>query len=99
MELIISTYSSPLDSNVFNHYSSQPKQMFSKRLFSKSDLNFKASLTEKKEYLEKLQQQNSRLEHEVKRYQEREKHLEKIRVLEKKRPWAVSIARKVLLTW
>ena len=51
----------------------------------------KASLTEKKEHLEKLQQQNSRLEHEVKRFQEREKHLEKIRVLEKKKPWAVSI--------
>ena len=54
-------------------------------------LNFKASLTEKKEHLEKLEQQNSRLEHEVKRFQEREKHLEKIRVLEKKKPWAVSV--------
>lgn len=51
----------------------------------------KASLAEKQEHLEKLEQQNSRLEHEVKRYQEREKHLEKIRVLEKKKPWAVSI--------
>ena len=51
--------------------------------------DLEASLTEKKEHLEKLQQQNSRLEHEVKRFQEREKHLEKIRVLEKKKPWAV----------
>ena len=56
----------------------------------------KASLTEKKEHLEKLQQHNSRLEHEVKRYQEREKHLEKIRVLEKKKPWAVNIVIRLL---
>ncbi|CAB4007950.1 structural maintenance of chromosomes 5-like, partial [Paramuricea clavata] len=50
--------------------------------------DMEASLTEKQEHLEKLEQQNSRLEHEVKRFQEREKHLEKIRVLEKKKPWA-----------
>ncbi|XP_028416800.1 structural maintenance of chromosomes protein 5-like [Dendronephthya gigantea] len=57
-------------------------------VLGKKGKDMEASLTEKKEYLEKLQQQNSRLEHEVKRYQEREKHLEKIRVLEKKKPWA-----------
>jgi hypothetical protein len=70
-----------------------PKQLFFSKGFvlNPTLLNFKASLTEKKEHLEKLEQQNSRLEHEVKRFQEREKHLEKIRVLEKKKPWAVSI--------
>lgn len=54
-------------------------------------LNLQVSLKGKKEHLEKLQQQNSRLEHEVKRYQERERHLEKIKMLEKKKPWAVSV--------
>ncbi|XP_046855168.1 structural maintenance of chromosomes protein 5-like [Xenia sp. Carnegie-2017] len=50
--------------------------------------DMEASLSEKKEHLENLQQQNSRLEHEVKRYKEREKHLEKVRQLQKKKPWA-----------
>jgi benzoyl-CoA reductase/2-hydroxyglutaryl-CoA dehydratase subunit BcrC/BadD/HgdB len=54
-------------------------------------------LTEKKEHLEKLEQQNSRLEHAVKQYQEREKHLAQIRVLEKKKPWAVSVKRCFLV--
>ena len=49
-------------------------------------LNFK----DKSGHLERLQEQNEQLEHEVHRYQERERYLEKVQILEKKRPWAVS---------
>ncbi|KAK3717890.1 hypothetical protein QZH41_014890, partial [Actinostola sp. cb2023] len=48
------------------------------------ELNFK----DKSGHLERLQEQNEQLEHEVHRYQERERYLEKVQILEKKRPWA-----------
>ena len=49
------------------------------------------SLKEKTDHLDKLKEQNQQLEHEVRRFQERERHLEKVQILEKKRPWAVSV--------
>lgn len=36
-------------------------------------------------------QKNSHLEHEVKNYEERQRHLEKIKLLEMKKPWVVSL--------
>ena len=38
---------------------------------------------------ERLEQKNSLLQREVERYKERQKHLVKIKLLERKRPWAV----------
>ncbi|XP_061164858.1 structural maintenance of chromosomes protein 5-like [Saccostrea echinata] len=40
-----------------------------------------------KERLADLQQMNARLEQDVKNFEEREKHLEKIRIMKMKRPW------------
>ncbi|KAL9986165.1 hypothetical protein ACROYT_G000260 [Oculina patagonica] len=54
----------------------------------KQEKELEVSLRNNKEHLEKLVQQNERLEHEVKRHQERERHLQKVQILEKKRPWA-----------
>ena len=52
---------------------------------------FQSSLKEKSEHKEKLEQKNALLEREVQRFHERQKHLDKINLLEKKKPWAVSI--------
>ncbi|XP_020612107.1 structural maintenance of chromosomes protein 5-like [Orbicella faveolata] len=54
----------------------------------KQEKELEVSLRNNKEHLEKLEQQNERLEHEVKRHQERERHLQKVQILEKKKPWA-----------
>ena len=43
-----------------------------------------------KEHKEKLEQKNALLQREVDRYNERQKHLDKIELLERKRPWMVS---------
>ncbi|XP_078313053.1 structural maintenance of chromosomes protein 5-like [Crassostrea virginica] len=40
-----------------------------------------------KERLESLKQRNARLEQDVKNFEEREKHLENIRIMQMKRPW------------
>ncbi|XP_077989076.1 structural maintenance of chromosomes protein 5-like isoform X2 [Glandiceps talaboti] len=40
-----------------------------------------------KERLKKLQEKNARLEADVQRFEERQRHLERITILEKKRPW------------
>uniref|UniRef100_K1QNC5 Structural maintenance of chromosomes protein 5 n=1 Tax=Magallana gigas TaxID=29159 RepID=K1QNC5_MAGGI len=40
-----------------------------------------------KERLENLRQRNARLEQDVKNFEEREKHLDNIRILQMKRPW------------
>lgn len=42
-----------------------------------------------KERLENLRQRNARLEQDVKNFEEREKHLDNIRILQMKRPWLV----------
>ncbi|XP_065060120.1 structural maintenance of chromosomes protein 5-like [Rhopilema esculentum] len=49
---------------------------------------FESSLKEKSEHKEKLEQKNALLEREVQRFNERQKHLDKINLLEKKKPWA-----------
>lgn len=54
----------------------------------KQEKDLEVSVRNNKEHLEKLQQQNERLEQDVKRHQEREQHLQKVQILEKKRPWA-----------
>lgn len=54
----------------------------------KQEKELEVSLRNNKEHLEKLEQQNERLEQDVKRHQERERHLKKVQILEKKRPWA-----------
>lgn len=41
------------------------------------------------ERLEQNKNKNSRLEQDVKNFQERERHLEKVAILTKKRPWIV----------
>ncbi|RMX36642.1 hypothetical protein pdam_00014991 [Pocillopora damicornis] len=62
----------------------------------KQEKELEVSLRNDKEHLEKLEQQNERLEHEVKRHQERERHLQKVQILEKKRPWAMEKGSEVL---
>ena len=42
-----------------------------------------------KERLEQEKQRNARLEQDVKNYEDRQRHLEKIEILQKKRPWLV----------
>jgi len=54
----------------------------------KQEKELEISLRNNREHLEKLEQQNERLEQDVKRHQERERHLKKVQILEKKRPWA-----------
>lgn len=49
---------------------------------------FEASLRAKMENKERLEQKNALLQREVERYKERQKHLNKIILLERKRPWA-----------
>ncbi|XP_066922667.1 structural maintenance of chromosomes protein 5-like [Clytia hemisphaerica] len=43
----------------------------------------------RKTYKEQIETSNQRLERDVKRYKEREKHQEKIQILKKKRPWVL----------
>uniref|UniRef100_A0A8C5WDB0 Structural maintenance of chromosomes protein 5 n=1 Tax=Leptobrachium leishanense TaxID=445787 RepID=A0A8C5WDB0_9ANUR len=45
------------------------------------------SYKSKEEYLEKLKQRNERYKQDVERYYERKRHLDKIEMLERKRPW------------
>lgn len=45
-----------------------------------------------KEQLEREQALNSRLEQDVRNYEEREKHLKRIKVLKMKRPWVVGLS-------
>ncbi|XP_074631225.1 structural maintenance of chromosomes protein 5-like isoform X2 [Acropora palmata] len=64
----------------------------------KLEKELEVSLRNNREHLEKLEQQNERLEQDVKRYQERERHLKKVQILEKKRPWAeYESARKLFV--
>ncbi|XP_015772407.1 PREDICTED: structural maintenance of chromosomes protein 5-like [Acropora digitifera] len=64
----------------------------------KHEKELEVSLRNNREHLEKLEQQNERLEQDVKRYQERERHLKKVQILEKKRPWAeYESARKLFV--
>ena len=51
---------------------------------------------EKEEARSKLEERNSLLEREVQRYNEREKHMEKIDMLEKKKPWAEYEAARLM---
>ena len=44
----------------------------------------------RKAHKELIESNNQRLERDVMRYKEREKHQERIQILQKKRPWAVS---------
>lgn len=79
-----------------------PPEMFDnhQRLIElrKQEKELEVSLRNNKEHLEKLEQQNERLEQDVKRYQERERHLQKVQILEKKRPWAeYEAARKLFV--
>ena len=48
------------------------------------------------ERLDQAITKNDRLEQDVKDYKEREKHLQKITFLEKKRPWVVSTQKEKL---
>lgn len=41
------------------------------------------------ETLEREKAQNSRLEQDVKNFRERERHLQRIKILQQKRPWVV----------
>lgn len=50
-----------------------------------------------KERLESLKQRNARLEQDVKNFEEREKHLENIRIMQMKRPWLVRMKKMLFL--
>lgn len=47
------------------------------------------------ERLDQEKQKNARLEQDVKNFEERERHLSKIQILQMKRPWVVSIHYKL----
>jgi cell division protein FtsB len=47
------------------------------------------TLNSLRERLDNLKQRNARLEQDVKNFEEREKHLDKIRIMKMKRPWVV----------
>jgi len=49
-----------------------------------------SEVNQKRTHKEHIETNNQRLERDVNRYKEREKHQEKIELLQKKRPWAVS---------
>lgn len=54
------------------------------------------TVTEKTKYLEKAKQRNERNKHDVNRYYEKKRHLDMIKLLEKKKPWVVSGTDKTL---
>ncbi|XP_066460282.1 structural maintenance of chromosomes protein 5 isoform X2 [Eleutherodactylus coqui] len=55
--------------------------------FRKNEKELEDSCKSKEEFLEKLKQRNERYKQDVERYYERKRHLDKIEMLEKKRPW------------
>eukprot|EP00058_Branchiostoma_floridae_P024315 XP_002609805.1 hypothetical protein BRAFLDRAFT_219461 [Branchiostoma floridae] len=59
--------------------------------FRRDERQLSNKLEEHRTHLERLKERNARLELDVKRYRERERHLAKIQILEKKKPWVVSI--------
>ncbi|XP_035667193.1 structural maintenance of chromosomes protein 5-like [Branchiostoma floridae] len=56
--------------------------------FRRDERQLSNKLEEHRTHLERLKERNARLELDVKRYRERERHLAKIQILEKKKPWA-----------
>ncbi|KAM3937661.1 structural maintenance of chromosomes protein 5 isoform 2-T2 [Leptodactylus fuscus] len=55
--------------------------------FRKNEKELEDSCKSKEEFLEKLKQSNERYKQDVERYYERKRHLDKIEMLERKRPW------------
>lgn len=51
---------------------------------------------EKASALEKFKQRNERNKHDVERYYEKKRHLDNIKMLEKKKPWVVSGHREIM---
>lgn len=49
------------------------------------------------ERLEQERQKNARLEQDVKNYEERERHLSKIKILQMKRPWVVGFIISIFI--
>ena len=49
------------------------------------------------ERLEQEKQKNARLEQDVKNYEERERHLSKIKILQMKRPWVVGFITSIFI--
>ncbi|XP_072007173.1 structural maintenance of chromosomes protein 5 isoform X2 [Engystomops pustulosus] len=55
--------------------------------FRKNEKELEDTCKSKEEFLEKLKQRNERYKQDVERYYERKRHLDKIEMLERKRPW------------
>ncbi|XP_056379046.1 structural maintenance of chromosomes protein 5 isoform X2 [Hyla sarda] len=55
--------------------------------FRKNEKDLEESCKNKEEFLEKLKQSYERYKQDVERYYERKRHLDKIEMLERKRPW------------
>lgn len=55
--------------------------------FREKEKELENSCKEKSTFLEKLKQRNERCKQDVERYFERERHLDRIKMLERKRPW------------
>ncbi|XP_040273021.1 structural maintenance of chromosomes protein 5 isoform X2 [Bufo bufo] len=55
--------------------------------FRKNEKELEDACKSKEEFLEKLKQRNERYKQDVERYYERKRHLDKIEMLERKRPW------------
>lgn len=55
-------------------------------------------MKEKASFLEKAKQRNERNKVDLDRYYEKRRHLDKIELLDKKKPWVVSNLNRVLCT-
>ncbi|KAM4051604.1 structural maintenance of chromosomes protein 5 isoform 2-T2 [Anomaloglossus baeobatrachus] len=55
--------------------------------FRKNEKELEDSCKSKQEFLEKMKQGNERYKQDVERYYEKKRHLDKIEMLERKRPW------------
>lgn len=54
-------------------------------------VGFQNNVKEKANFLDRAKLRNERNKHDVNRYYEKKRHLDVIELLEKKRPWVVSV--------
>lgn len=58
--------------------------------FRQNENGMQLKYEDEKNHLELLLRKNQRVEQEVERYREREKYIQKVKILEMKRAWTVS---------
>ncbi|XP_063151213.1 structural maintenance of chromosomes protein 5 isoform X2 [Candoia aspera] len=62
--------------------------------FRQRERELENSCMEKNSNLEKMKQKNERYKQDVERYHERQRHLDSIAILEKKRPWVIAAIKE-----